>query len=52
MIFNELTFNDINSSVVFENNLYVCDNGNRNIVKLNINGFTFNDTIRKNKFEI
>ena len=48
--YNELTFNDINSSVVFENNLYVCDNGNKNIVKLNINGFTFNDTIRKNKF--
>jgi len=47
---NELPYESINGSAYHDNSLYVSDTATNNVVKINVRGFTQNDTIRDNTF--
>jgi hypothetical protein len=47
---NDLNFIKINGSAYYNNSLYVSDEGRNNVVKLNISGFTRDDSHRYNRF--
>lgn len=47
---NELPYQSINGSAYHDNSLYVSDAATNNVVKINVRGFTQNDTIRDNTF--